>query len=175
MCHGEERSRVNRMCPPKTGSSRQRRGGFVIIRYLTGQRPERRARRVTADVLSSLGVSTGLWEMEEALAELVTNARRHAPGPYQLRIYLDGSVAKVAVVDGGTDYSEVASRLAQAAEGVPSLEESGRGLQMIAALFPGSCGVEPALAGPGHACGKQVWITTPLPPLTAPRASAVPS
>jgi anti-sigma regulatory factor (Ser/Thr protein kinase) len=138
------------------------------MRCLHGPQPEYRARQVVSGVLTHLGMDKELGDVEQAIQELVTNARKHAPRPYELRIYISYPAAShpvvtVAVVDGGTDHAAVTRRLAEAAAGVPSLEESGRGLQMVTALFPGSCGAGPALTCPGRVAAKQVWISTPLP------------
>ncbi|MGH3253758.1 MAG: ATP-binding protein [Trebonia sp.] len=150
---------------------------FAIMRYLHGPEPERRARRLATEVLADLGIAEEITDdVQLAVCELVTNARRHAPPPYELRIFICANVVKVAVADGGADLEALAGRLAQTAAGVPSLEESGRGLQMITALFPARCGVEPAPAWPGRRAVKQVWISVPHPampvlgPSTAPAA-----
>lgn len=114
-------------------------------------------------------------EAELAVCEMVSNARRHAPPPHELRIFIYAKIVKVAVTDGGTDLAALADCLARAPAGVLSLEESGRGLQVITALFPDCCGVEPALAWPGRRAAKQVWISMPRPAMPAPRPSTAPA
>jgi hypothetical protein len=148
---------------------------FAIVRYLHGPAPERRARRLVTDVLADLGMAEEIDDVQLAVCEMVTNARKHAPPPYELRIFICAEIVKVAVTDGGTDLDALADRLAQTAAGVPSLEESGRGLQVITALFPNYCGVEPALAWPGRRGAKQVWVSVPRPAMPAPRPSTAPA
>jgi hypothetical protein len=143
---------------------------FAIVRYLHGPAPERRARRLVTDVLADLGIVEEIDDVQLAVSEMVTNARRHAPPPSELRIFICAEIVKVAVTDGGTDLDALTDRLGEAAAGVPvpALEESGRGLQVIAALFPNRCGVEPALAWPGRRGAKQVWVSVPRPAMPAP-------
>lgn len=135
----------------------------VIVRSLYGPEPERRARHLATQVLADLDAAKRLDDVQLAIYEMATNAHRHAPPPYELRIFVSAAIVKLAVVDGGTDHEMLARRLAQTATaGTPSLEESGRGLLLITALFPGAHGVEPAHAWPGQPGAKQVWISTPL-------------
>jgi hypothetical protein len=148
---------------------------FAIVRYLHGPAPERRARRLVTEVLADLGMLKKIDEAELAVCEMVSNARRHAPPPHELRIFIYAKIVKVAVTDAGTDLDALADRLAQAPAGVPTLEESGRGLQVITALFPDCCGVEPALAWPGRPAAKQVWISMRRPAMPAPRPSTAPA
>lgn len=137
---------------------------YVIVRCLHGTEPERRARRIASRVLTRLGAGDQLDDVELAVCELVTNARTHAPPPYELRIFIDATSVMFAVADGGTDHESLADRWPQAADaGTPSLQESGRGLLVIAALFPGACGVGPAHSWPGRQAGKQVWISAHRP------------
>lgn len=160
---------------PSARSALRRDRGYVIIRSLQVPEPERRARRLAVQALADLGVTDGLDDVQMAICEMVTNARKHAPPPYQLRIFIGTRTAKLAIADGGTDHEILANRWAQTTAGVPSLEESGRGLLLIAALFAGSCGVESARSWPGRPGAKQVWISVPLPrksgPGTAPDKS----
>ena len=149
--------------------------GFAIIRFLHGPEPERRARRLVTEVLTDLGIVEEVDDVQLAVCEMVTNARRHAPQPYELRIFICAEVVKVAVTDGGADLDALAARLAETAAGVPSLEESGRGLQVITALFPDRCGVEPALAWPSRRGVKQVWISVPRPRMPALRPRTAPA
>lgn len=118
--------------------------GYAIVRCLSGPQPEHRARRIVADALAAAGVKAELPDVELAVNELVTNARQHVPGPYELRIVFERASVKVAVVDGGADHAEPARRLLDAAAGGVADGESGRGLQIVTGLFPGSWGTGPA-------------------------------
>lgn len=133
--------------------------GFVIVRCLHGIKPEHRARRLASRVLTHLGAQDRRDDVELAVCELVTNAWKHAPPPYELRIFIDAASVTFAVTDGGTDHAGLADRWAELAEADPlSLQESCRGLLVIAALFPAAYGVGPAHSWPGGEAGKQVWI-----------------
>jgi hypothetical protein len=138
------------------------RRGHAIVRCLHGPEPEHRAREVLASVLVWLGLEENSFEAGHAINELVTNARLHAPPPYELRIYVSANGVKIAVVDGGIDHAEVARRLEQTEAGRPTGDESGRGLQLVAGLFPGRCGAEAATTCVGLSPAKQVWISLPL-------------
>jgi anti-sigma regulatory factor (Ser/Thr protein kinase) len=131
--------------------------------WLDGNEPEYLAREAVTGILTVAGMGRDCREDTElAVAELVANARRHAPGPRELRVRVSGQAVTFAVADGGSDHAVVACRLAAAMPGVACDAECGRGLQIVAALFPGACGVTAAPAGPG-APGKEVWVTVRLP------------
>ena len=136
---------------------------YAIVRCLHGPRPEHRARRLVVSILTGAGVITGLPDVELAVDELVANARLHAPGPYELRILLGRAFVKVAVMDGGGDHAELGRRLLRAAGGGLADGESGRGLQIVTGLFPGSCGAEPTSTCTGLTPAKQVWIVVERP------------
>jgi hypothetical protein len=131
---------------------------YAIIRCLHGARPEHRARRVVVNVLAATGLEGELADVETAVNEMATNALRHAPGPYELRIVLGCQSVKVAVVDGGADHDELARKLLRAAAPELTDGESGRGLQIVTRLFPGSWGVGPTTTCTGLTPAKQVWI-----------------
>jgi hypothetical protein len=139
-------------------------------------------------MMAELGFGAGQQDDAElAIEELVANARLHAPGPYELRVQANEKTVTFAVRDGGGDHASITRRLTQAATGAPSRSEHGRGLQIVAALFPGACGACPAgsradgattgratrgSATTGRArAGKQVWITVPIP-IPVPRQAA---
>jgi two-component sensor histidine kinase len=144
----------------------------VIIRCLHGPRPEHRARRVVTDVMTALCVTADLLDLELAVNELVTNAWRHAPGPYELRIFVGRKSVKIAVLDSGADHLQIVRKLERSADTDPAEEESGRGLRIVTGLFPGACGAEPAVTCTGLTPAKQVWIRLPWPaPDTPGRAS----
>ncbi|HUY48544.1 MAG TPA: ATP-binding protein [Streptosporangiaceae bacterium] len=136
---------------------------YAIIRCLHGSRPEHRARRLVASILTSARVTTGLPHAELAVSELVANARLHAPGPYELRILFSRDFVKIAIMDGGDDHTELARRLLQAATGGVADGESGRGLQIVTGLFPGACGAEPTSTCTGLTPAKQAWIRVDRP------------
>ena len=136
---------------------------YAIIRCLHGPRPEHRARRLVVSILAGAGTVARLPDVELAVHELVANARLHAPGPYELRILLGRGSVKIAVMDGGGDHAELGTGLLRAASGEPAGGESGRGLQIVTGLFPGSCGVEPTATCTGLTPAKQVWIEIERP------------
>ncbi len=144
--------------PAPIGTPRSRP---TIIRCLHGPRPEHRARRVVAYVLARAGASQDLGDVEVAVNELVTNARQHAPAPYELRLVIRRAEVKIAVMDSGGDHSDLARRMVRAATCGQADGESGRGLQIVTGLFPGAWGVEPSATCLGVTPAKQVWITVP--------------
>jgi hypothetical protein len=126
---------------------------------LDGTRPESVARHVVTSVLSELGVSSDRRDDAElAIQELVVNARLHAPGPHELHVTANGDAVTFAVTDGGDDHAAVARLLADPLGEVPFCAERGRGLRIIAALFPGDCGSRSARAAGLPGTGKQVWF-----------------
>jgi anti-sigma regulatory factor (Ser/Thr protein kinase) len=146
-------------------------------------RPERLARHIVTSMMAELGIGAGQQDDAElAIEELVANARLHAPGPYELRVQASEKAVTFAVRDGGGDHASIMRRLTQAATAAPSRAEHGRGLQIVAALFPGACGACPAGSRAGGAtrggatrgragAGKQVWISVPIP-IPVPRQAA---
>lgn len=132
---------------------------YALVRCLYGPRPEWRARHLVADVLATAGVSAELSEVELAVHEMVSNARQHAPGPYELRIAFDRGVVHIAVLDCGADHVELGRKLARAAAARLTEDESGRGLQIVTGLFPDRWGAGPASTCTGLTPAKQVWIT----------------
>ncbi len=137
------------------------RGEYAVIRCLYGRQPERRARDIVVSVFAWLGLKDEAFEAELAVDELVANAREHARPPYELRIYISADTIKIAVMDGGADHAALAHRLYAVTAGEPTEGESGRGLQLVAGLFSGRCGVEPTTSCIGLTPAKQVWIALP--------------
>jgi hypothetical protein len=126
---------------------------------LDGTRPESVARHVVTSVLSGLEVSPGRRDDAElAIQELVVNARLHAPGPHELHAAIAGDGVTFAVADGGDDHAAVARLLADPLGQVPFCAERGRGLRIVAALFPGDCGSCSARAAGQRKTGKHVWF-----------------
>jgi hypothetical protein len=147
--------------------SAARTAGTVTTVSLDGHKPEYLARRTATAVLARLGISPERrGEVELAVAELAVNAGRHAPGPRELRVRVSRDAVTLAVADGGGDHAVIARILADPGAGVPWFEEHGRGLRIVAALFPGACGAAPvaAVRGGGGSDGpaKEVWISLPL-------------
>lgn len=145
-----------RLTPSETGS-RTSWAGYTLIRCLYGERPERRARQLVAEILAR-EVTTDIADVQLAVSELVSNARQHAPGPYELRMVFGRDLVKVAVLDGGADHAELARKFRGAATRQPANDESGRGLQIVSGLFPGAWGTGPAVSCTGQAPAKEVWI-----------------
>ena len=148
--------------------------GAALVR--THPRPVARRRearvpvaRLTGRVLAFLGIDPDMtYQVQLAVQELATNARRHAPPPHELYIAIRTRDVKIAVIDADPGYEAVAQLLAAARRGQPEqdaslLSESGRGLRIIAALFPGACGAGPARTACRSRQAKQVWIIIPLP------------
>jgi len=126
---------------------------------LDGPRPESVARHVVTSVLSGLEVSPGRRDDAElAIQELVVNARLHAPGPHELHVVVAGDGVTFAVADRGVNHAAVARLLADPLGQVPFCAERGRGLRIVAALFPGDCGACSARAAGLPEAGKQVWF-----------------
>jgi hypothetical protein len=126
---------------------------------LDGARPESVARQVVTSVLSGLEVSSDRRDDAElAIQELVVNARLHAPGPHELHVAITGDAVTFAVADGGDDHGAVERLLADPLGEVPFCAERGRGLRIIAALFPGDCGACSAGAVGLPGAGKHVWF-----------------
>jgi anti-sigma regulatory factor (Ser/Thr protein kinase) len=143
--------------------------GLTLVQSLDGEKPEYRSRELTGRVLAFLGIDPDMtYQVQLAVQELATNARRHAPPPHELYIAIRTRDVKIAVIDADPGYEAVAQLLAAARRGQPEqdaslLSESGRGLRIIAALFPGACGAGPARTACRSRQAKQVWIIIPLP------------
>jgi anti-sigma regulatory factor (Ser/Thr protein kinase) len=165
-------------CPTTAPTAPDRRGsperallspGLTLVQSLDGEQPEYRARDLTGRVLGFLGIDPDTtYQAQLAVQELATNARRHAPPPHELRIAIRVSDVKIAVTDADPRYKAVAQLLAAAVSSQPEqdaslLSESGRGLRIIAALFPGACGAGSRCAASRSRQAKQVWISIPLP------------
>ncbi|HUN31789.1 MAG TPA: ATP-binding protein [Trebonia sp.] len=126
---------------------------------LDGARPESVARQVVTSMLCGLEISADRCDDAElAIQELVVNARLHAPGPHELHVAVAGDAVTFAVADGGDDHAAVARLLANPLGEVPFCAERGRGLRIVAALFPGDCGACSARAAGRPQAGKQVWF-----------------
>ena len=141
---------------------------LTLVQSLDAEQPEHQSRDLTGRVLDILGVDPDtIYQAQLAVQELVTNARRHGPPPHELHIATRSCDVQLAVTDADPRYEVVAQLLAAAISSQPEqtslLSESGRGLRIIAALFPGACGAGPACAASRAGQAKQVWISIPLP------------
>ncbi|MFF3439520.1 ATP-binding protein [Streptosporangium sp. NPDC002721] len=128
--------------------------------------PARRAREVFREQLSKPSLDLDvLDELEIVVSELVTNAARYAPGPYELRFLYDhGLPVRTEVVDAGagtTLIEHLLNRPPDIPERVDDLELGGRGLRIVAELTHGHCGTQwTRLCGTGQ-LGTGVWFDLP--------------
>jgi anti-sigma regulatory factor (Ser/Thr protein kinase) len=141
---------------------------LTLVQALDAEQSEYRSRDLTGRVLDILGIDLDtIYQAQLAVQELATNARRHAPPPHELHIAIRAGDVRLAVTDADPRYEMVAQLLATANSSQPEqaglLSESGRGLRIIATLFPGACGAGPACAASRGRQAKQVWISIPLP------------
>jgi anti-sigma regulatory factor (Ser/Thr protein kinase) len=142
---------------------------LTLTQLLDGEQPEHQARDLTGRVLAILGIDPDTtYQAQLAVQELATNARRHAPAPRELHVTIRASDVRIAVTDADPRHETVTRLLAAVASSQPEqdaslLSESGRGLQIIATLFPGACGAGPAYLPASSPEAKQVWISIPLP------------
>ncbi|MGJ6969497.1 ATP-binding protein [Streptosporangium sp. G11] len=126
----------------------------------------RRARELFRDQLAKLSLDSDvLDELEIVVSELVTNATRYAPGPYELRLLYDhGLPVRAEVVDAGAGTSlieHLLNRPLPVPERIDDLELGGRGLRIVAELTHGRCGTQwTRLCGTGR-LGTGVWFDLP--------------
>lgn len=126
----------------------------------------RRAREVLREQLAKLPLdSDALDELEIVVSELVTNAIRYAPGPYELRLLHDhGLPVRAEVVDAGAGtplIDHLLNRPLHIPEHIDDLELGGRGLRIVAELTHGRCGTRwTRLCGTGR-LGTGVWFDLP--------------
>ena len=142
--------------------------GLTFVQQLDGEQPERRSRDLTGRMLDILGIDPDtIYRVQLAVQELATNARRHAPPPHELHITVHPDNVKIAVTDADSRHEAVAQLLAavssQPERDASLLSESGRGLRIVAALFPGACGAGPVGPVPRSRQAKQVWISVRRP------------
>ncbi|GIH26522.1 hypothetical protein Aph01nite_48320 [Acrocarpospora phusangensis] len=125
------------------------------------------------------GVLTGLGLGHEAVddgvvmvSELVTNALRHAFGPFELRLYRSPPVVVCEVVDGSETLPAIPGPGAvhltlEQIDAIPDalLLESGRGLDVVHRLSRGWCGAYPTKISTRNRVtgGKAVAFALPLP------------
>ncbi|MEU0482413.1 ATP-binding protein [Streptosporangium sp. NPDC006013] len=129
----------------------------------------RRAREVLRGRLTKIPLAADvLDDLEIVVSELVTNATRYAPGPYELRLLHDhGLPVKAEVVDAGAGTTLI-EHLLHRPPPIPAclddLELGGRGLRIVTELTHGRCGTQwTRLCGTGQ-LGTAVWFDLPTPP-----------
>jgi hypothetical protein len=129
------------------------------LELVDGCLPARLARRVTRLLVTSLGIQTDqVLQIEEAVAEIVANAERYAPKPWQLRLYLDGDALWIGVFDGDARTCRVLEDLMRCPM-VPQLtDQRGRGLFLARAACQGACWVRATSSGPTGSGGKEVLL-----------------
>ncbi|GAA3744447.1 ATP-binding protein [Salinactinospora qingdaonensis] len=109
--------------------------------------------------------------VEEAVTELASNAQRHAPAPWQLRVYASYGWLWFALFDAGVASLEQLRRRVRAAMGPPDpLAIGGRGLFLVQSAF--SLIVRPAVSEVGGSPGKEVMVGLPLPTEASPLPAA---
>lgn len=135
------------------------------LAMLRSRLPVRLARRETRLVLTALDISDDqVFEIEEAVAELATNAQSYAPPPWQLRIYLDHRWLWVGVFDAGARTRWALSDLLRRATAAPDpCHLHGRGLFLTRQACGGACWVRPAVEEIGGVPGKEVLLRFPAP------------
>ncbi|MEZ0076276.1 ATP-binding protein [Planotetraspora sp. GP83] len=125
-----------------------------------------RARALLRCELTALRIADELiGDVELVVAELASNAVRHARGPYELRVLYDRGVpVEAEVADAGTGadlVDELLDRPLVIPDSIEDLELGGRGLRLVAALTGGRCGGRQVrLCGTGRA-GTGVWFGLP--------------
>ncbi|MFI6454488.1 ATP-binding protein [Streptosporangium amethystogenes] len=128
-----------------------------------------RAREMLRNQLAKLPLASDvLDELEIVVSELVTNATRYAPGPYELRLLHDRNLpVRAEVVDAGagtTLIEHLLHRPLPIPERLDDLELGGRGLRIVTELTHGRCGTQwTRLCGTGQ-LGTGVWFDLPTRP-----------
>ncbi|MER6831386.1 ATP-binding protein [Streptosporangium sp. NPDC000563] len=126
----------------------------------------RRARELFRDQLTKqLPDPDVLDDLEIVVSELVTNATRYAPAPYELRLLHDHNLpVRAEVVDAGagtTLIDHLLRRPPAVPEHLDDLELGGRGLRIVTELTHGHCGTQwTRLCGTGQ-LGTAVWFDLP--------------
>ncbi|WP_329423456.1 ATP-binding protein [Streptosporangium sp. NBC_01495] len=161
---------IERVPVPDPGEYGKPRNRFRMTAWcLPPGNAARRAREVFRDQLSRLPMAADvLDELEIVVSELVTNATRYAPGPYELRLLHDhGLPVRAEVVDAGagtTLIDHLLNRSPPVPERIDDLELGGRGLRIVTELTHGRCGTQwTRLCGTGQ-LGTGVWFDLPIRP-----------
>ena len=129
--------------------------------------PAKLARKEARLLLAGLNVPADqAFQIEEAVAELATNAESYTPPPWQMRVYLDHRWLWLGVFDADARTTRSLRNLLRGATRPELLQEHGRGLYLVREACSGACWVRPALADAEGALGKEVLLRFPLPPHT---------
>jgi anti-sigma regulatory factor (Ser/Thr protein kinase) len=129
------------------------------LELVDGCLPARLARKVTRLLASAFDTHADqVLQIEEAVAEIVANAERYAPRPWQLRLYLDGDALWIGVFDGDARTSRVLEDLMRRRMIPESTHERGRGLFLARAACQGACWVRATSSGPTGSGGKEVLL-----------------
>ncbi|GIH69143.1 ATP-binding protein [Sphaerimonospora thailandensis] len=129
----------------------------------------RRARLLLRERLSGIPIDSEVVdELELVISELATNAIRHAPGPYELRILYEAGLpvhVEVAVSGNGAALVDrLLDRPLGSSDGGHLLTDSERGLRIVVAYTGGRCGARTVrLYGTGR-WGTGVWFEVSTPP-----------
>ena len=127
-----------------------------------------RGRELVRGALAALGLSDEAVDEGLVMAsELITNALRHAHGPYELRLYHWSRLVVCEVVDGldvlpPISDGEISSLSLEDIDSIddPALLEGGRGLAVVHRLSQGRCGARfTEMYAVGRLSrGKAVWF-----------------
>ncbi|MEO3861648.1 ATP-binding protein [Acrocarpospora sp. B8E8] len=138
-----------------------------------GSRAVMRSRDLMRGVLTGLGLGNdAIDDGVVMVSELVTNALRHACGPFELRLYRSPPVVVCEVVDGSETLPAIPGPGAvhltlDQIDAIPDplLLESGRGLDVVHRLSRGWCGAYPTKISTTNRVtgGKAVAFALPLP------------
>ncbi|GAA4198851.1 hypothetical protein GCM10022252_49910 [Streptosporangium oxazolinicum] len=158
---------IERVPVPDSGEYGRPHARFRMIAWcLPPGSAARRARELFRDQLAKLPLDPDvLDELEIVVSELVTNATRYAPGPYELRLLHDhGLPVRAEVVDAGagtTLIDHLLHRPPPIPQRIDDLELGGRGLRIVTELTHGRCGTQwTRLCGTGQ-LGTAVWFDLP--------------
>jgi hypothetical protein len=113
------------------------------------------ARALVRDALTArqVGPET-IQDMLVVVSELVTNAIRHAPSPYELRLYAATGLLGCEVIDSAaTPMAFPSSWTTGEQASCQAWTEYGRGLALVVALTLGRCGCQLT----EDRAGKTVW------------------
>ncbi|WP_203982405.1 ATP-binding protein, partial [Sphaerisporangium rufum] len=157
-------------------------GGDVVL-LVASLRPgsaARRARGLLRQPLRAAGVpDDAVHDCEITVSELAANAERHAPPPYELRVFLVAGVpAWCEVVDADPEPGKIGDafdRLSVTTEpGAGLLAENGRGLLLAHRLSAGHCAAYRTSLVTVDVPGKAVAFTLPSPAGHRPAIAALP-
>ncbi|WP_159944001.1 MULTISPECIES: ATP-binding protein [unclassified Nocardiopsis] len=124
--------------------------------------PARLARRTAHSFLGAFDVLPDqALQIEEAVAELVTNSERYSHKPWRLRVYLDDHALWVGVFDGDVHTIGLLRGLLARKDGPDLMREDGRGLFLVRVACDGQCWVRTVRTGSVE--GKEVLMRFSVP------------